>query len=77
MPSLYKLLQVVLQHTTLLSSMAFLYMISTVQALIPCGQFSAHLSWLMKLRLILNTLKDLVDRLLKSHINALGLLHQI
>ena len=77
MPRFYKLLQVVLQHTALLGSMTFLSMVSAIQALIPSSWVPTHLSRPPKVRLILNTLKDLIDRLLKCRINSLGCIKSI
>ena len=72
MPCLYKLLQVILQCTTLLDSMTLLSVVSTVQTLIPSGQAPAHLPRPSEVRLILNMLKDLVDELFEGRINTLG-----
>ena len=70
---LYELLQVILQHTKLLSSMTFLSMVSVIQALIPFSRVPTHLPRPSKVRFILNVLEDLIDKLLKRHINFLGL----
>ena len=77
MPRFYELLQVVLQYTTLLGSMTFLSMVSAIQALIPSNGVSTHFSRPLKVRLILNTFEDLIDKLLKRHINSLGPLRRV
>ena len=61
----------------LLGSISFLSMVSTIQALIPFNQVPTHLPQPLKVRFILDALKDLIDRLLKHHINSLGLLRQV
>lgn len=75
MPRFCELLQMVIQYTALLGSMTFLSMVNAIQALIPPGRVSTHFSRPPKVRLILNTLEDLIDKLLKRHINSFGLLH--
>ena len=52
-------------------------MVSTIQTLIPFSRVLTHLPQQTKVGLILNALKDLIDKFLKSHINSLNLLPQI
>ena len=72
MPRNYKLLQVILQYTTLLGSMTFLSMVSIIQALNPFSWVPTHLPQPSKVRFILDAFEDLIDWILKRHINSLS-----
>ena len=57
--------------------MTFLSMVSAIHALIPFSWVSTHLPRPSKVRFIIDALEDLIERLLKRHINSLGPLRQV
>ena len=69
MPGLHKLLQIILEHSTLFNGMTLLSVICVVRALVPPGWVPSHLTQPMKVRFILYPFQNLVNRLLECHVN--------
>ena len=72
MPCLYKLLQMIFQHTILLNGMAFLPVVHAIQTLIPSSWVLAHLLRPSEIQFTLDAFEDFVGRFFEGHINTLG-----